>query len=358
MPAGVSARNHPRYSPGAPGRGTALANAIRKSAKKVQRFLRLGQFTLAHLWPSLLAVFLKHHVRSTSPIYLAIDRTTWGQVNLLMVSLVWQKRSIPVYWQQLARLGNSNEQQQIAVLTKALALLADHCVVVLGDREFCSVDLARWLGEQGVYFCLRQKKSTYLKSTESDWQRLGELPLTPGTQMFFNTAIVAKGKGFDQAHLAAKWKRRYRGFAPDEPWYLLTNLATLDDAISAYQKRFDIEEMFRDFKGGGYQLEQCKAQGKRFTAIVLLCAIAYLCAATQGNQLKRQAKQRYLCRPEERYRTQRRHSSFRVGLGAYRWAFLQQHNLAVVLDLIKLDRNKMVYHQRGLRAMSAITSTF
>lgn len=275
-----------------------------------------------------------------------------------MVSLVWQKRSIPVYWHQLERLGNSHEQQQIAVLTQALALLKGYRVVVLGDREFCSVDLARWLGERDCYFCLRQKKSTYLKSGQTDWQKLGDLPLTPGTQMFFNTAIVTKGKGFDKAHLAAKWKRRYRGFVPDDPWYLLTNLASLDDAVSAYQKRFDIEEMFRDFKRGGYQLEQCKAKGKRFIAIVLLVSIAYLCAATKGNQLKRQAKQRYLCRPEESYRTQRRHSAFRVGLGAYRWVSLEQHTHDIVLALMKLDRNKIDYHLRGLSAMNSISSTF
>jgi len=42
--------------------------------------------------------------------------------------------------------------------------------------------------------------------------------------------------------LAAKWKRKYRGWAPDEGWFILTN-RQLSSAITAYQKRFDIEEM-------------------------------------------------------------------------------------------------------------------
>ncbi len=46
---------------------------------------------------------------------------------------------------------------QKKVLRKALHAWLGYKVVVLGDREFCSVDLARWLGEQADYFCLRQK---------------------------------------------------------------------------------------------------------------------------------------------------------------------------------------------------------
>jgi hypothetical protein len=34
----------------------------------------------------------------------------------------------------------------------------------------------------------------------------------------------------------------------------LTNLGSLEEAIKSYQKRFGIEEMFRDLKSGGYNL--------------------------------------------------------------------------------------------------------
>jgi len=35
----------------------------------------------------------------------------------------------------------------------------------------------------------------------------------------------------------------------------MTNLPDLESAILSYKKRFGIEEMFRDFKSGGYKLE-------------------------------------------------------------------------------------------------------
>jgi hypothetical protein len=43
-------------------------------------------------------------------------------------------------------------------------------------------------------------------------------------------------------------------------------LADLQAAVDAYAKRFGIEEMFRDFKGGGYNLEKTNLTGDRSKA--------------------------------------------------------------------------------------------
>ena len=309
---------------------------------------------LKGLWFSLLAVFLKEQLSAGESVYVAIDRTTWRDINLLIASVVWKGRAIPLYWQRLESLGNSHYDEQTAFLAVALPQLADYCVVVLGDREFCSVDLARWLGQQGHYFCLRQKKSTYVLIEDKPWLKLGQLGLTPGTKCFYNTVTMTKSKGFDQAHLAGKWKRRYRGFASEEPWFLLTNLESLDDAITAYQKRFDIEEMFRDFKLGGYRLEDCRASNKRFLAIILLIAIAYLCASTQGQRLKQRALQKYIARPETAGRSSRRHSFFHVGLAAHRWVPFWHDCQQQIQLLMKLNRGKIEYYLRGQKAMKAI----
>ena len=305
----------------------------------------------------MLQVFLSEQLSENSTLYVAIDRTTWRDINLLMASIVWKGRAIPLYWQRLATLGNSHYDEQTAFLAGALPILANYRVVVLGDREFCSVDLARWLGEQGHYFCLRQKKSTYVLIEDKPWLKLGELGLTPGTKCFYNAATMTKSKGFASAHLAGKWKRRYSGFAPEEPWFLLTNLESLDDAVAAYQKRFDIEEMFRDFKLGGYRLENCRACNKRFMAIVLLVAIAYLCASTQGQRLKQKALQKYIARPETGGRPHRRHSCFHVGLAAHRWVPFWDDCQRQIQRLLALNHGKIEYYLRGQKAMYAILRT-
>ena len=338
-------------------RGATIAHPIRVTAKKVQRFLTLGAFSLNTLWRSILTVFLTEQIDEQTTVYVAIDRTTWREVNLLMASVVWRGRAIPLYCQLMTNLGNSNYAEQTELLSEALPILCAYKVVVLGDREFCSVDLARWLGNQGYGFCLRQKKSTWMKTTDKAWERLSEVGLQPGSQCFYNAVTLTKSKGFGKAHLAGKWKRRYYGFAPDEPWFILTNLDTLDEAIKAYQKRFDIEEMFRDFKAGGYSLERCRAQGRRFLAIILLISIAYLCATARGQTFKRRALQKYIARPERYDQPDRRHSAFHVGLAAYRWVPFWPRCQQQVFELLAIDRNKIRYHLKGLKAMNAVLIT-
>lgn len=54
-------------------------------------------------------------------------------------------------------------------------------------------------------------------------------------------------------------------------------------------------------------------------AMVLVVAIAYICACSQGKRLKQQALQKYIARPERAERSQKRHRKLHVGLAAYRW---------------------------------------
>jgi hypothetical protein len=74
-----------------------------------------------------------------------MDRTQWDSNNLLMVAVIWKKRSFPVYWQFLDKAGSSNISEQIAVIRPVLKLLSRYQVVLIGDREFRSVELAYWL---------------------------------------------------------------------------------------------------------------------------------------------------------------------------------------------------------------------
>ncbi len=137
--------------------------------------------------------------------------------------------------------------------------------VVVGDREFRSVELAYWLKQKKVYFALRQKQGNYIQRQGQDYQKLSELGLAPGMKLFLTGVNFTKKKGFGQFSLAAYWKRKYRGKSQNEGWYILTNLNTLEAAINVYQARSGIEAMFKDCKSGGYNLEDSKASVERLT---------------------------------------------------------------------------------------------
>ena len=133
--------------------------ATESRRRKLQRFLDLPQLTIARLWFPLITYWLTTYCCRGQTLSIAIDRSQWGCINLFVVSLIWQRRAIPLYWKLLPKLGSSNFEEQTKALQQVLPLLAEYKVIVLGDREFCSVDLANWLKESGVSFCLRLKKN-------------------------------------------------------------------------------------------------------------------------------------------------------------------------------------------------------
>jgi len=63
-------------------------------------------------------------------LYVAIDHTKWGCINLLMISLIWNRRALPIYWELLPKQGNSNFESQTAAITKIIRLFKDYKVVL------------------------------------------------------------------------------------------------------------------------------------------------------------------------------------------------------------------------------------
>lgn len=126
------------------------------------------------------------------------------------------------------------------------------------------MDLAKWLSvEQQVYLSLRLKKSEYVELETDIWFRLSELGLCLGFSVYYQGIKVTKTKGFSGINLAAKWKKNYGHKFSKEPWFILTNLESMSEKISAYSQRMGIEEMFRDLKLGDYNLESTKVNNER-----------------------------------------------------------------------------------------------
>jgi Transposase DDE domain len=341
----------------------ALANALpipitfESRRKKLQRFLSLPNFTIKDIWTVIVKEWLSQTFEREEVLRVAIDRTSWGLINILMVAVVWEKRSIPIYFEFLEKLGSSNLAEQTAILSKAIEIFKDYKICVLGDREFCSVKLANWLSEKKISFCLRLKKTNFVEKETGIWVELNELGLLEGISIFLEGVKVTKTKNIKGFNVACKWKRKVSGFSQKEGWFILTDL-TLKLAIDRYRQRFDIEEMFRDFKTGGYNLESTKVSGERLTSLLLLISLAYLSATIEGQLINQKGIQKYVGRVKETGRTERRHSCFYVGLYGHTWVNFVSNCGALVEELLRLSPNKLTYYQRGKRAMQLVTATF
>ncbi len=215
--------------------------------KKSLLFLSLPSLKIERIWFPIVTTWLQTHFTSPQVIYVVIERTNWACVNLFMISVVWDKRTFPVYFELLPKLGTSNIDEQKAIISKVLPIFNNYKICVLGDREFCSIKLASWLKERKVYFCLRLKKNHEVEMQTDIWLELKDLGLSPGISFFLQGVKVTKTQGFFSFNVACKWQRKILGLAPEEGWFILTNLESLELAVAAYKKREDIEEMCARF---------------------------------------------------------------------------------------------------------------
>jgi hypothetical protein len=352
---------------------SAFPQPIQYQSRKrnLQRFLLLPQLSIKLLWFPLMKYWirqvqtghglnrdqrrhlgkLKHH--KYGHWIIAIDRTQWKERNLFMVSLVWGTHALPVYWEVLKPVGNSDLKTQKRLLNTVLPLFKNYPVLVLGDREFHSPKLAEWLDERGVSFALRQKKDFHFQvALDEEYQVLKQLGFKPGMSKFYQGILCNKGDGIGPFNLAGYWKRKYRTKGSKEPWYILTNLPTLNHALAVYRCRWGIEQLFKDCKTGGYHLEDTKVNEPRFLALVLLIAMAYSLATMQGQAIRKFHIEIYAGRVQEHQDKTPRQSDFSLGLYGQRWRYGMELWADWALNLIALKPHKRLYFQRGFCALS------
>ena len=196
-----------------------------------------------------------------------------------------------------------------------LPLFKAEAVLVLGDREFHSPKLAAWLDSRGVKFALRQKKDLHIKAaTDTEYTVVDDLGIQPGMKACKTGLLANKGDGLGPFNLAIYWQRKYRNKGSKSPWYILTNLPDWQQAIDLYRCRWGIEQLFKDYKTGGYNLEDTQVNQDRFLALVLLIAIAYRLATLQGQQLRDLGIEQYAGRLQEHRDKTLRHSDFSLSL--------------------------------------------
>jgi hypothetical protein len=322
--------------------------------RRIQRFLKLNTLSVVLLWFPIIQQIIIQKYLLQETLYLVLDRTQWQDKNLFMVGIIMSKRALPIYWNFLDKKGASNLAEQQALLRPVLKLLKNYKIVILGDREFHSVELAEWLREKKVGFVFRQKKTTNIKKKKQGFQPLKDLEIKPGDRLFLQEIKVSKKHQANHLSLGIYWRRKYRGMGELEPWYLLTNLPNLHEALKAYKKRVGIEAMFKDCKTGGYNLEGSKANIERLTRLVLLIAIAYTHSTLKGQSIRVKGQYEYIGRKRKVKQTLSKNSNFWIGLYGSSWIICHHFMKDWVEEIMRINSNKLPFYQRGLKAMNII----
>ena len=230
---------------------TPLASTRDSLKKRGQRFLKNTSVTVETYYEPVARRMLQRLAAGGARIHLTIDRTEWGDFNILYICVGWRGRALPLLWCMLGPGASSFAEQKALLAVVASWLPTRANVLLLGDREFGTGVLAQWALGQGWGVCLRLRAHEYV--CRAGATQFEMLPLVlPGERRCWLHVAFTQKHAVAGLNLAMYW-------APTaaEPWYLITTEPTCKLACARYQKRFRIEEMFKDFKnnGRGFGLE-------------------------------------------------------------------------------------------------------
>lgn len=220
---------------------------------------------------------------------LVIDRTNWqyGSIdyNLLVLSLIWNDLSIPIYWLHLDNKGGNSKSEQRIELVKWFTdnfatVTIEH---VLADREFPSQEFISWLNQNNLPFVFRSKSSVL--ATDAN-KKVKVSTLFPNLHQQSNkTKAETKIRRIYNSRLYLTIRLNQ----DNEKVYIISNQKQ-DNAAEIYRKRWTIEAMFAKFKTKGLKLESTRImKHQRIQSLFMLMSIAYCYAIKIGdiaNKLK------------------------------------------------------------------------
>ena len=275
---------------------------------RFRRFLNNPAFRVRQ-WYRTLAQDLLVQTTSSGSVRLILDGSKVGAGHqLLMVSLAYRKRALPITWTWVrGGRGHSSSTKQLALLSYIHDLLPGGATVeVVGDNEFGSIALLRQLERWRWRYVLRQKGNTLACVSKKTlaWRRFDSL-VPSRNQLFWYPNALLTLKHLHHTHLLAYWETR-----EDGPWLLATNIPQAPTALRSYRRRMWIEEMFGDWKGHGVNLEKTHLRHfQRLSRLTFVVALLYLWLVTRGSQAIKSGTR---CLVD---RTKRRDLSvFRIGL--------------------------------------------
>ncbi len=249
--------------------GAKLESRVKRFARWVDNahisakgyFVPYAELLLAHL--------------AIQTLVLVIDGSVVGRGCVaLMMHVVYKGRALPLAWVvRRGKKGHVPEALHIALMEQVQELIPPGAqVVVLGDGEFDGTGLQHTLQEAGWFYVCRTG-SHMTASWDGATFRLETVGwcIKPGTLVAFPSASFTR-EAYGPILLLCCWAKGYK-----EPWYLVSNMDSAEQACRLYAKRFRIETFFSDQKSRGFHLHKSHLSNQtRLERMLVAACLAYI----------------------------------------------------------------------------------
>jgi len=246
-------------------------------------------------------------------VQLLIDRVLLqDRHNILVVSIGFRRRSIPLVWQALEHRGSSGKADQRALLEQALSLLPVGVrVTVHGDSEFRSQELFGYLRALGHDVMLGLTGRTLVALAPgaqalplSNW-------LVDRETVVYLQDVYLTEEAHGPVSVIGWWGRDDEGKLIVRA--VMTNLPATWQTYCRGKRRMWIETVFRDWQSGGFHLDKSGiVERERFAALLLPLVIAYLWLVSLGRWVVKKGWRRLI---DDGERHSWHYSLFQLGVG-------------------------------------------
>ena len=238
---------------------------------RFRRWVKHTEITADAIWlPFARAVLAS---LAQTPVSILLDGTSAGRgCMLLMASVVYRSRAIPLLWTVVkGKKGHLPQQLHCALVRRLQDLIPpDATVRLLGDGEFDGTELQSTIrATRWQYVC--RTATNILISAAGRVFTVGDLPLSRGEAICL-ADVRMTAKQYGPILLIGVWDGKQQ-----QPIYLITSLADADDAVERYRLRFRIECMFANHKSRGFRIDKSHlAAPERLARLVIATSLAYL----------------------------------------------------------------------------------
>jgi hypothetical protein len=250
--------------------------------------------------------------------------------NVVVASLGFRRRAVPLAWEVLEHLGSSDSDQHIALLEQALPSLPPNVAVTLhGDAEFCTTTLFRWARKRGWHAMLGLRSSTQLRFSQARAEPGQRIAAYYGDRrgVVYVAQVYVTQERFGPVNLIIWWD----GDAEEPIRAVMTDLPANGIPFRRGRRRMWIETLFRDWQSSGFHLDQTGlVSPDRFNRLLIVLALADLLFLSVGRWVVKRSYRRLI---DDGLPRAWHYSLFQLGVGWLIYCQSNGYSMPVILSL-------------------------
>jgi hypothetical protein len=258
-----------------------------KQQSKIQRLRRLldtAKLTAKAIYQPIVRASLTGLRRQK--VHLLLDRVVLtSSQNVLVVSVGFRRRSVPLVWRILPHQGSTTLRDQQHLL-RAAAKLLPPCVhiTVHADSEFRSQQLFDWLRKRRWNAILGIRGNLHVTTDPAQAGHPLSTWLPHRDSVVYLNHVWLTEERCGPRNILAWWDKNDRGELLC--YAVMTTLRATWQTYRLGSRRMWIETMFRDWQSGGFELGKTAITNQeRFDRLLVLVCLVYVWFVSIGRWL-------------------------------------------------------------------------